>query len=127
MATVTKLETGLINLIEDANTDAGNRIYPDILPQTVTYPAITYSDVSDMGHVDISFDFPRYNVTAWAERRIDAKNLAEELLFLLHNYKGIVNGVAVKSITKMNSPGGMYDRGAGVYYIPQDFKIKYER
>jgi len=124
---IAKLEAGLVSMIEDAETAAGTRIYPDMLPQKITYPAITYSDISDMGHQDIGVDYPRYNVTVWSKRRLATKNLAEELLNLLHRYKGVLNGVRVKSISKMDSPGTLYDREAGVYYIPQDFKIIYER
>lgn len=129
-AKATDLEVGLIGMITAAATAAGNRIYPDILPQKATYPAIIYKDVSDMGHSDIHYDFPRYNFTVYDPRRIDAKNLAETLLNLLHGYKGVLNGVVVKQISKMPSPGTLYDKDAedsGVYYIPQDFKIIYER
>lgn len=131
-AIVTKLEIGLVSLIKNATTAAGDRIYPDLLPQKVTYPAITYSDVSDMGHIDIGVDYPRYNITVWSPRRIEAKNLAETILNLLHGYKNVLNTVRVKNISKMPSPGTLYDKEAGedekgVYYIPQDFKIIYER
>lgn len=57
------------------------RIYPDLLPQSPTYPAITYTEVS-MQPV-MSFDGPnalqnsRFRLDCWAETRAAAIELAK--------------------------------------------------
>ncbi len=127
-----KLEIGLVNLVTGLATAAGNRFYPaEKVPSKAQTPYITYQEITNLGHVDINFDYPRYQIATWDPRKIDAKNLAAVLFKELHLYKGTLNGVVVKSITKMDSPGTLFDReagedGAGVYYVPQDFKIIYK-
>ena len=129
-STAVKLEIALrAHLIAEA-TAAGSRIYPDILPQNPTYPAITYQQILNNSHHDIDIDFPRYQVTAWAPRRIDAINLADEIDKALTRYKGYLGAERVKQISREPSPGVLFDRdagAAGVYYVPQDFKIIYKR
>lgn len=117
------------HLIAEATT-AGSRIYPDILPQHPTYPAITYQQILSNSHHDIDVDFPRYQITAWHPRRIDALNLADEIDRALTRYKGTLGTIPVKWISKEPGPGILYDRDAGadgIYYVPQDFKIVYVR
>ena len=117
-----------------AEVAVGARVYPDILPQNPTYPAITYQQILSNSHHDIDIDFPRYQVTAWAETRRAAINLADEIDKALTRYKGHMgtapNQVAIKQIGKEPSPGVLFDREAGadgVYYVPQDFKIIFYR
>ena len=129
-STAVKLEIALrAHLIAEAPA-AGGRIYPDILPQSPTYPAITYQQILNNSHHDIDIDFPRYQVTAWHERRLDAMNLADEIDKALTRYKGLLGAERIKQISKEPSPGVLFDRdagAAGVYYVPQDFKIIYKR
>ena len=125
-----KLEIELRSHLIAEATAAGSRIYPDILPQNPTYPAITYMQILSNSHHDIDIDFPRYQITAWHERRIDAMNLADEIDRALTRFKGTLGTIPVKQISKEPSPGVLYDReagAAGVYYVPQDFKIVYYR
>ena len=129
-STAVKLEIALrAHLITEA-TAAGSRIYPDILPQNPIYPAITYQQILNNSHHDIDIDFPRYQVTAWDPRRIAAMNLADEIDKALNRFKGILGAERVKQIAKEPSPGVLFDRdagAAGIYYVPQDFKIIFYR
>ena len=124
------LEIELRNLIIEAETTAGSRIYPLILPMSPTYPALTYQQISNQGHHDIPVDFPRIQITAWAETLLAAKQLAEEVQSALQRYKGVLNGYRIKQIVKEPSPGDLYDRDAGdagLYYVPVDYRVIYER
>lgn len=125
-STMVKLEIALrAHLITEA-TAAGSRIYPDILPQNPTYPAITYQQILSNTHHDIDIDFPRYQITAWDPRRIDALNLAADIDNALNRFKGMLGAERIKQIAKEPSPGVLFDRDAGVsgvYYVPQDYKI----
>jgi len=124
------LEIELREHLITEDTDAGDRIYPDILPQKPTYPAITYQQILSSSFHDIDVDFPRYQITAWHPRRIDAMNLADQIDRALTRYKGALGTIPVKQIVKEPSPGVLFDRDAGAdgaYYVPQDFKIIYVR
>ena len=104
-------------------------IYPTVLPMKPAYPVITYQRISNHGHHDIPYDFPRINITVWSPRLIEAKALANEIEFKLRGYKGVMGGFKVKQIVKEPSPGDLYDREAGedgVHYVPVDYRIIYE-
>ena len=129
-STAVKLEIALRAHIIAEVPACGGRAYPDILPQNPTYPAITYQQILNSSHHDIDIDFPRYQVTAWHPRRIDAINLADEIDKALTRFKGYLGAERIKQISKEPSPGVLFDRDAGVegiYYVPQDFKIIYYR
>lgn len=124
------IEVAIRNLIIEAETQAGDRIYPLILPQSPTYPAITYQSISNIGHHDIPFDYPRIQITAWSPSLLEAKQLAEEVQAALQRYKGVADGYNIKQIVKMDSPGDLYDRDAdeyGLYYVPVDYRVIYEK
>ena len=128
--TPVKLEIALRSHLIAQVAAAGGRVYPDILPEKPTYPAITYAQVYSNTHHDIDIDFPRYQITAWHPRRVDAINLADEINNALNRFKGYLNNEAVKQIAREPSPGVLFDRDAGidgVYYVPQDFKIIFYR
>jgi len=124
------LESALRTYLVEKPISAGSRIYPLVLPQTPTYPALTYQQITNSGHHDIPFDFPRIQITAWSDRLLEAKQLAEEVQSALQRYKGLMGGYKIKQIVKEPSPGDLFDREAGtdgVYYVPVDYKIIYER
>ncbi len=124
------LEVELRNIIIDEGTAAGSRIYPLILPQSPTYPAVTYQMISNQGHHDIPVDFPRIQFTTWSESILAAKQLAEEIQAALQCYKGVKGGYRIKQIVKEPSPGDLFDRDAGdsgLYYVPVDYRVIYER
>lgn len=123
------LETAIRAKIIAGNTAAGNRVYELILPPTAAMPAVVLQRISDVGHADISVDFPRIQVSCWGSTPIQARALADEITALLHNFKGIITGtwgqVRIKNISKQPSIGVIHDRDSGLIHIPVDFKIKY--
>ena len=123
------IEVELRQLIIDADTIAENRVYAIILPNNPTYPALTYQTISNQGHHDIPVDFPRIQITAWAEFISQASQLADEVQAVLQRYKGVLNGYRVKQIIKEPSPGDLHDKDAGdsgLYYVPVDYRVIYK-
>lgn len=88
-------------LAGDANVSAtvSTRIYPDRLPQNVTYPAITYENNGGYSHehmTGISGLAETYiTVYCWAKTRIEATALAEYVRLALTQYKGTSASVVV--------------------------------
>ena len=103
----------------------GARIFPLALPQKPDYPAVTYQVISSPRHHDVDIAYPRIQYTAFARTYSQAKELADILRLHLSRLKGVLSGVAIKQIQYINAVE-FYQDDAGVYYIPQDFKIIYQ-
>jgi len=119
------LEAAIRAFLIAGNTSAGNRVYEMVLPGTAQMPAITIQRISNIGHPDIHVDFPRMQVSAWGQTPTQARELADEIEELLYRYKGILNGITIKQISKMPSPGVIHDRDAGLIHVPVDYQVKY--
>lgn len=88
----------LFSFLSDQGTGAGNRIYPQSLPQGVTCPAIRYLQVSDPPeHTHSgrsSLRHPRFQLDCFDEDAsghdgyLGAKMLADEVIAALDGYKG---------------------------------------
>lgn len=75
---------GLIALVS-------TRIYPIVLPQGVTYPAVTYQRVSAEQREscmvdDVGIVKTRFQITAWTETFIEARNIIEQVRQALQRY-----------------------------------------
>lgn len=124
------IQRALRDYLISQGTTAEQRIFPNTLPQSLTYPAMTYSVVNNAGHHDLDVDFPRVNFTAFSPSVIAAEGLAGEVETLLRRFKGIIGGHRIKQIVMEPGPGTLFDREAGengIYYVPLDFKVLYER
>lgn len=105
------------------------KIYPLILPQNPSYPAITHQEISNQGHHDLPVQYPRIQITTWSPRAMEARQLAITIEEILIRYKGIMGGYRVKQIAKEPSPGILFDANAGksgLYYVPVDYRVIYE-
>ena len=124
-----QLEQALIDYLIDAETAAGSHVYPVYIPPNITlddWPVLTIQQITNQGHHDIDVEFPRYQVSAWSPRLIEAKQLAQEVEGLLRRFKGIMNGVRVTNISKQaTSPGVIQNRDHPLdpFHVPTDYKI----
>lgn len=66
----------------------GDRMYPDELPQSPTYPAIVYTRISSVDGLTIDgrhgLQRTRIQVDAWARRYVDMETLHEAIKAALH-------------------------------------------
>lgn len=74
----------------------GTRVYPRVLPQNPTYPAVTYQRVSStrmrtMGAPLLGAE-PRIQFTIWAETHLAARAIATQLRAALEGYTGTMGG-----------------------------------
>jgi len=109
----------------------GGRIYPSVLPQNPTYPAITYFRVSGprlydhggasgMAEARIQFD-------CWASTYSAVKAVAAALRVALSGYSGTVGGVTIASIY-LDSEIDSYEPNegdTGDRRVSMDFMIRY--
>ena len=123
------IEAGLRALLAADATIAGmvgGRIYPITLPQSPTYPALTYHRASTvrerhlrgpLGYAEV-----RERVHCWARSYGGAKDLAEAVRHLLDGYRGAagayeIGGAAVE--TEID----LYDDNADVYRVVVDVML----
>ena len=98
-----RLEQGIYTAVSTASPSiVADRIYPGVLPQGVTYPAITYNRVSTSQGVyldgidtltDVSIQFD-----IWGDSLSDCHDAATALRTLLNGYQGDLGGVSVQYI-----------------------------
>jgi hypothetical protein len=98
------IETGLVTFLNaDTGVSAitGTRIYPMILPQNPTYPAITYSRNSvdrDMTLEEGQTDFASADIQidAWSTSYSGAKTLWQAIKDAIQNFQGSMGAIAVQ-------------------------------
>ena len=96
----------------DGATSAGSRVYPLALPQGATRPAITWqlvggegplvthADVRDGGVARPRSERVRVQFDCWADTWLAADRLADELLALVHGFRGTWGDVPIGSALK---------------------------
>lgn len=93
------------------------RIYPVIMPQNVTFPALTYERIGGqpVNGLDgyLGMDNARIMINAWATRYDEAKELAEDV----HDR---MNKIRTFRALLVNHLDG-YDQDAGLYIVSQDY------
>jgi hypothetical protein len=104
----------------------GTRMYPAILPQNPTYPAITYQYIG--GASDISTDGPTgltnltFQIDCWASTYTAADGLFEAVRKRLNGYKGDAGGVTVRGVFLVRKRD-LYDNDAKVHRRSADWSI----
>ena len=100
--TYVPLENALRSVLVTAATDAESRIYPQVLPQNVTLPAVAYQQLGDDpiddidGHSGLFHSRVQYD--AFAATFNDVKALIEQIRLALQGYTGTVLGVTIKGV-----------------------------
>lgn len=111
----------------EITTLVSDRIYPVVLPQGVSYPALTYLKVSGPVLHDVDIAYPRFQLSSWSESYAEAKQLAAAVKEVLQRFKGIMGnapGVKVSQVVFENELD-LYDPETGVHHIPSDYTIIY--
>ena len=107
----------------------GIRVYPSLLPQKVTYPAVRYSRVSGerlRSHSGASgLAMPRFQIDAWAETYDEAKAVAKQIRLALDNFSGTVATVKIHAAF-LDSDRDLYDDKAEVFAVSADYTIAHQ-
>lgn len=116
------IEAKLVTLLQN-NSDVAalvvDRIYPDILPQSPTYPAITYAELmaGDINTLSGSSDLlnPHMQIDCWATTRLGAKGLANKVK------TAIEGGTTIKGFR--TSGRSMYEDDVKIYRYSADYSL----
>lgn len=133
------IERGIYSLLTgDAGVAAllGTRVYPEVLPQNPSYPAITYQVVSGGSEYEMEGPAnqasPRVQIDCYAESAEGAIALKGAVMAALSGYRGSVGSppVAIQGAFRRSEGSGFEDglRPAGlrVWRKTLDFEIWYE-
>lgn len=86
----------------DGQTSAGSRVYPLMLPQEPSFPAITYQQISSGRMRAMGKDGPliraRVQLNSWGSSYAQARTLAGEVEDMLNRFRGIVSGLNILDI-----------------------------
>lgn len=126
------IEVGIVqHLLADPDVASlcGTRIYPLLLPETVSFPAATYQTISTVS--DYTFDGAsgftqaRIQIDVWATRYLDAKSLSEAIRSVLDAFDGTLpDGTKQVFIMRDNSTD-LYENQAELYRVQTDWLVLY--
>ena len=102
----------------------GNRIYYSTLPQSPTYPAISFFRVSNIRQHDLDVGSIYYQFDVWTLTYIQGVELANEIRLALQREKGTMSGVPIIQGVYQNEDDG-YEPDTKLYHIACDYKIIY--
>jgi hypothetical protein len=112
----------LIALVSD-------RIYPDVVPQGVTWPAVIYHQVSESASYshdgDSNLDTDRYQFDCYGSTKVSARAVKDALRSLLSGKKFEASNIRVTSSQLDNSLGG-YEPSLGAWRYIQDYIFQYQ-
>lgn len=120
------IDTALYSLL---TTVGGiDRLYPPPIPDSPTYPLVTYMQVSGIrGYVQEGPDglvIARFQFDCWDELSSGARALAEELRLVLSGFKGVSDSVDIQSAFLV-SEQKLYDDAAVLHRVSQDYRVMY--
>ena len=113
-------QSGITNIVS-------TRVYPLILPQKPTYPAITYSDddnnytesfAGQTDHVQSIFQ-----LNGWATTYAGATTLGAAIITALKNVSGSFDTITVQRITVLSGPITVYEDSVEAYRQTLIFSI----
>lgn len=100
----------------------GTRVYPLVLPQTPTMPAIAYNRVSSVVERDLSGAARtrvRMQLTCFGTTYGSAKQVARQVREALQDYSGTMGAVRILEATVIGEMD-QYEPDLSQYYIPVD-------
>lgn len=119
-------ETELVARLEaDSGVDAiaGDRIYPDRLPDPPTLPALVWQQISGprLYHLGgaAGRSEPRYQVDCWAATKAQAKALSAAVRSSLSGFSGLL--ATVRATIKLDNERDDYDATVEAYRVILDF------
>jgi len=125
------IEAGLWSLlVNDAEValEVDDRVYPVVLPQPPTYPAVTYRRISQnipLAHDGpVAFSADRFQVDCYAEEIADLVSVVAAVRTCLNGYSGTSVGVKIWCIKLLNQVNG-FGEAADVMRSSIDFLVTY--
>lgn len=126
------IEEAIYSRVSTGGTNASTRVYPFVIPQDATLPAIAYQRVSgprSLAHDgNLYFAEGRFQFTCTATTYAAAKALVNQVRALFHGFKGLMggaSGVTVGYCAADNEIDG-YNQAGEKFTVRLDVIIHYQ-
>lgn len=110
----------------DFTAIAGTSVYPLRVPQSKTFPAVTYQIISNSPTYckqgDVGLDRKRIQINIFAKHYDQQEALAGIIRTSLSGYSGLIMGSDILAI-KYETETDLFENGAETYFKTQDFTI----
>lgn len=104
----------------------GSRIYPNVIPQTSTYPAIRYQRISGPRVHSLTgpsgLASPRFQIDAVAQSYLEAGAVADAVRVALDGFRGVVAGVSVEGVIHLDERDFDFDEGR-LQVVSDDYRV----
>lgn len=126
------IHTAILNrLTSDATIIAAvaQRVYADVLPQHITYPAIRFFHVStvprDLHHSGpLNIAIARFQIDCFANSADTARTLANRVRELFHGFKGIVASQTIL-LSRVESEMGGFNLDSNAFFSVVEVMLTY--
>lgn len=100
---------------------AGGRMYPDVAPENVARPYVTYQQVGGQGVNFLDPTVPskknaRVQINVWADTRLAAATLARSI-------EDTLRGASALQVNVLGALTALHEPDAGLYGTRQDFSV----
>ncbi len=108
----------------------GERLTPAPLPQAETLPAVTYTDISDIGdHTGPegrgAYHQLRYQLDSWSASKHEARRVDGKIRVVLDGYRGAMGGRSVVAFRKNTT--SIYEPETTLWRVMSDYMIHIEK
>jgi len=125
------IEEQLVNFLlsQKEITDlVDDRIYPMHRCENMTFPGITYLRISNSTKSrsrTSANKAPVYQISCWAKSFKQARQLSDAVIEIFDNYSGSMGNIDFVSFHENDRD--IYEPGVGLYHIPVDIEINYDK
>jgi hypothetical protein len=123
------MEKAIGQYLEDNVTLVSGRVYSMKLPQGCTLPALTFFRVSTMplySHEGFShYTECRFQVSCWAMKHGDVREIASEVRDVLEGYKGMMGATYVHRCLCVGDID-LFEPETSIFHAPLDFMVAFE-
>ena len=110
----------------------GERIYPLVIPQKASLPAVTYQRVSAVRQhalqMDTGYTTQMYQISCWSKSYAQSWHIASQLRLSLQNFSGVMGGAEGVHIDAVLLEGEMagFEPDTNTYYYHMEFQFFYK-
>lgn len=126
---VASFRVGLVDFLLDQapiRDVVGDRVYPSVLPDKATLPAIVYQVVSNLQEFTyqqaVPLRQPRIQIDGWARSRLETERIENAVAAALVGYRGPMGDVTYTAGWALENSTDLFEQETRLYRISLDFR-----
>jgi hypothetical protein len=123
------INKAIFTILSEGDTLAGDRIYPEIIPQNINETCVRYTEIvrnivrtfnkEDNGHESL------FQIDCFSRKKTDAQALATEISDILEGYAGAVGDVTILSTLLENAARSDYDEETKDFIVMLEIRCRW--